>query len=149
MVTTKQVGNYEILILRILPLAFAIPLMLRIFPLLPAEISGFFQFNVESFVYAVILFGMGMIGFIEMGYARRVAHETTLGRLSAGSIIMGILGAIGLILGTFVLIFGFTFTSASAIGDIIAWYMLIMVLVLFYGARVEIFQRKRLAEAFT
>jgi len=148
LVSTQEVGNYEILVLRILPLAFAIPLMLRIFPLLPEPFSGFFQFNVESFVYAVMLFGMGMIAFIEMGFSRR-AHATKLGRFTAGSFIMGLLGSIGLILGTFVLITGFTFTSSSTIGEIIAWYMLIMVLVLFYGARVEIFQRKRLSEVFS
>jgi len=146
MVKQGQVTGYEILLLKVIPLAFAIPLFLRIFPLIPEPFHGFFQFNVESVMYAIILYVMSAVSFIEMGYAERKGRSK-IDRLSAGAMIMILLGITGLILGTLVLVTGFTFATASTIGEIIAWYMLIMILIITYAGRLEIFQRRRLLRA--
>ena len=148
MVLNEQVENVEALIGKVIPLLFAVPLMLRILPQTPNFIQPYLAFSLESFFYSIILITMGLISLAEMHFARTSSGGTILDSLGAGAIIMMLLGITGLVLGVYVIATDYTFTNngnnLDLIGKIIAYYMFVEVFILVISARKELREGIRL-----
>ena len=134
----------ETLVFKLIPLIFAVPLMLRIFEFTPPSILSFLQFNIESFTYAVILIAMGLVSLIEMNFARH-DNTTFVSSMNAGATILASLAVTGFILGGYVLFTEYAFNGdLDTVGRIIAWYMLIeIIFVLLVGIRIELAYKVR------
>jgi len=155
MVSRGDVKIWETLAFKIIPLVFLIPLTLRVLPqtesipYIGQGLAFYLQFNIESFVYAIVLYTVALASLTEMSHARSSEGASFVSSLNAGAVILLASFVLGLILGSYVLITEYTFASnIDTVGQVMAYYMLVGILILVVGARDEIYLGSKLGVRF-
>jgi hypothetical protein len=153
--TSEEVSDLDAFLYKIVPLIFLIPLTLRIIPqtadipLIGEVLVNVLNFDSTTFVYGILLFVIGLIAFVEMSFARTNSSGSFFQTLNAGAGILLIVGFLGLFLGTYTFATGQNYIEGTSDQNdfldnvfinetIIPLYLVIGIIILFFGARSEI-----------